>query len=207
MDPEEAAILLDRERVLGLEAGRYYHHLWRQLVLMHETLHELRVILNIRQGTVSVPSPLRKRHFSMVWGAYGRDLVHSISALADPAKDRRFNNASLDGLMSILEQRGLVSSEFKQALVEFKEAAAPVTVYRNKHLAHFDADTILAGTASSVSTTLNEIDACLTKAAAVMNVVEREYFQNSVVMYNYTWVPPGGIETLVAMLRKGDEAR
>jgi hypothetical protein len=170
---------------------------------MHDTLRELRVLSEIRTGELNVAAPLRKRFFRMVWGAYGRDLMHGISAIADPSKAKGFNNVSLEGLMAMLGRHGVVSCEYKQALVVFKDAAAPVEAYRNKRLAHFDAEFILNGTATEVNATLDQIEACLIRAGEVMNVVEREYFHNSSVIYMDPWVPPGGIATLINMLPKG----
>lgn len=202
METEEATILADRECVLGLEPGKYYHHLWRHLVLMQDTLHELRVLLKVRKGELIVPLPLGKRFFRMVWGAYGRDLIHGISALADPAQDNRFNNMSLEGLKKKLKLNSVVSGAFEQALEAFKEAAKPLVTYRNKRLAHFDAEVILNGTANEVSVTLDRIEDCLTKACEVLNAVEWEHFQHSRVAYADPWAPPGGIETLINMLPK-----
>jgi len=200
MKTEEESIQADHVRVLGEEAGRYYNHLYRQLVLMHVILRELRMLLRILTGEIDVDASLRKRFFRMIWGSYGRDLIHGISALADPAEDGHFNNISLKGLMTMLGKRGVVSCAFKQALIEFNEVAAPVGTYRNKHLAHFDAKTILRLPTSDVTTTLDQIAECLTKAAAVLNTVEREHFKNSCVIYTKPWVPPGGIETVISML-------
>jgi hypothetical protein len=204
METEEAAILNKRERVLGRDAGQYYHHLWRQLVLMHVTLAELRLLLKVRKGEVRVPSVLVNQFFKRVWASFGRDLIHGISALADPAKMQQFSNVSFEGLMTTLGRHGVVSCEYKQALVAFKEAAAPVEAHRNKRLAHFDAEVILNRKATEVNATLDEIEVCLKRAGEVMNAVEREYFQNSKVVYEDPWVPSGGLGTLISMLPKGD---
>jgi hypothetical protein len=139
----------------------------------------------------------------MLWGAYGRDLIHGISALADPAITKpRFHNVSLEGLMAKVAKVNVVSCEWKAALVAFREAAAPIEAYRNKRLAHHDAEMILNGTVTDVNATVDQIELALDKASEVLNTVEREYFQNAAVLYKDTWVAPGGIETLIHILSK-----
>ena len=61
MKTEEESIQADHVRVLGEEAGRYYNHLYRQLVLMHVILRELRMLLRILTGEIDVDASLRKR--------------------------------------------------------------------------------------------------------------------------------------------------
>ncbi len=58
--------LADREWCVVSNGQIDCHHLWRHLVLMQDTLHELRVLLKVRKGELIVPLPLGKRFFRMV---------------------------------------------------------------------------------------------------------------------------------------------
>lgn len=141
--------------------------------------------------------------FKTVKDAFWKDLIIGIASLGDPARDGKFYNISLSGLLEQIpiENR---SKDLMQAYVDFNEAKAPFVLVRNKHLAHQDREHVLGIEEIKPLPTLDMVEGALNAVAAFLNEVEH-IFVNSSSCYP-PYVSGGDASALLYLLKLGNNS-
>ncbi len=199
----EDDIRKERLNAMGEVAGHYYHHLWRELNLIHYKWKELRAFMGQGPEITNLVNATAPWFFHIASSALWKDVVVTIGAFSDPAFTRKQRNASLHGLLDVLKEEGRVTQEMGDALEQFKATCKPIRELRNKWLAHWDHELMLNVTDRELTLHMDQVEASFEAMALVMNLVEQAYFGSVEIIYNLPLPPRGSCEELLYYLELG----
>lgn len=153
-----------------LEAESHY-------ALLHEQVLELFATWNFAQGifghrpTLEAMNQTSRVGFGLAQRSMYADIVSSICAATDPAQQGKNQNLTIRRLVE--ETLPFATSEHAQSLRdgmhELEIAIEPLRRHRNKIIAHFDLNTLVARTLPSVQ--IAEIDESIRRLGALLSEI------------------------------------
>lgn len=134
------------------------------------------------------------------------DILVSIGRLLDPAKDRNFENASFDQLVTWLEVNNYpeLSTCLGKKLFDIKCKAEHLKAFRNKKIAHLDLYLAIEDEAKTVimpRVQKEEIDIIIKSVQDFMNTFV-QHFDNYEVRFQDTTIDGDG-KALIAAIERG----
>jgi hypothetical protein len=189
------------------------HDLWSALKSEVIWLHGRWIIYRQLYGTSSERVDLLNRSASTFFYILQMTLLHevqlSLSKLGDPAGSGARRNMTLDALVEQLEDAGqaAVAAEIRPLVAVYHASCKKLRHRRNKSIAHFDLDTMLAAKVTPLEgPSRAEIEAALDALRQVMNHVELHYTQFQTAYEHFIMTHDGDqvITTLARGLRYGE---
>lgn len=143
--------------------------------------------------------------FLVVQDALATDIQLTLSKLADPAKTRENDNATVEHLLNEIGPfcAPKAASNLQRLCQRFKHACAPVRRRRNKLIAHSDRDIALSKVVAPPNVTVAQINQALKALADFMNAVQA-HFEDSETAYEHFGMRGAGADDLVSLLRMAD---
>lgn len=188
---------------MGLELGGCYHHLWKELVMLHALWHELKTLYAGPDRPIELMNETAPWFFTVCRDAMWRSIIIDLGKFADHAEIKKNKNISLLSLQEFLNEplKGRVNSK----RTVFMEHVSAVLAMRNKTIAHWDLSVKFGRAEQLRPVEVEQIDAALRTLRELLNEVESHYFSSS-NSYEEPYLGAGNATALLHYLKKGRQA-
>lgn len=198
----EKQLLEKRKASMGEALGELYCLLAKELVWLHYSWSEYRVLYGTSEDTIQVLNSAAPRFFYYLDYFMWHDVLLHICRLTDPAVTAGHENLTLARLPSVIpdtELRGEVDTLIKAAQSKSKFARD----WRNRHLAHTDLKKAKNPEAHALAAASREqVEEALISMTAVLNRV-LGYYEDASMDYRSAQVWVQGSSSLLKVLRAG----
>ena len=189
---------------MGSELGPIFYRLWFECSYLHTKWHEFDSLYGTGRDNINLMNEAARGFFRMLQDVLLENILIHISALLDPAVQRKKRNLTLGQLPELVDPD--LTPQVHCALSECARLASFAQDWRNRQIAHRDLDLALKRSPKPLrGASRRNVSKCLEAVAHVLNIVEKHYRDSTT---EYAFVPRyGDAELLLDLVQEGLEAR
>lgn len=197
----EQEVLARHRAQMGDALGELYFHLWKDLVWLHLSWREYRVLFGTSEETVELLNSVAPRFFYNLDYLMWHDALLRLTRLTDNPKSRGKENLTiqrLPGLIADAELRVKVDALVAGAV----SATGFARDWRDRHLAHRDLSNTTAPEAHPLAAASRAtVEEALKSLRDVLNCVLGHY-EDTMAVYDSPMLGVGGAFSLLRALRQ-----